>query len=40
MEQFINLPEGAPMAQAGEHFPLVCKDGKAVPAPRMAHAAR
>jgi phytanoyl-CoA hydroxylase len=27
MEQFINLPDGAPMAEAGEHFPTVCRNG-------------
>lgn len=33
MEAFITLPEGAPMAQAGEHFPVVCRDGKPVGVP-------
>ena len=27
IEQFIHIPEGAPMMQAGEHFPIVCRDG-------------
>jgi phytanoyl-CoA hydroxylase len=30
MEQFIDLPEGAPMAEAGDHFPRVCRNGKPV----------
>ena len=28
MEQFIHIPAGAPMSEAGEHFPRVCRDGK------------
>ena len=30
MEQFINLPDGAPMIEAGEHFPIVCRNSKPV----------
>lgn len=33
MAQFIDLPDGAPMSQAGPHFPVVCRDGKPLPAP-------
>jgi hypothetical protein len=40
MSQFVNLPDGAPMAQAGAHFPAVCRDGKPVPAPTIAIALR
>ncbi len=33
MKAFVDLPDGAPMNRAGEHFPCVMKDGKpAVPA--------
>ena len=28
MERFIDLPPGAPMSQAGEHFPVVYRDGR------------
>lgn len=38
MAQFIDLPDGAPMSQAGSHFPQVCRDGKPVPAPQHATA--
>ena len=35
MKQFINLEVGRPMREAGEHFPIVCLDGKPVgPPPR------
>lgn len=34
MAQFVNLPDSAPMSQAGAHFPVVCKDGKPLPAPQ------
>ncbi|MEE3233362.1 MAG: phytanoyl-CoA dioxygenase family protein [Candidatus Latescibacterota bacterium] len=27
MKQFVDLPNGAPMADAGKHFPLVCHNG-------------
>ncbi len=27
MKQFVDLPNGAPMADAGRHFPLVCHNG-------------
>lgn len=35
MEQFISIPEGAPMAEAGEHFPRVCRDGRATTPEKM-----
>ncbi|MCG3177782.1 MAG: hypothetical protein BIFFINMI_00102 [Phycisphaerae bacterium] len=30
MKQFVHLPDGAPMADAGPHFPVVCRNGRAV----------
>ena len=33
MKDFVDLPDGAPMAEAGPHFPLVCKGGKPVALP-------
>ena len=30
MKQFVTLEDGAPMAEAGEHFPTVCRDGEPV----------
>ena len=35
MKQFVDLPDGAPMAEAGAHFPSVCRDG--VPVGMPAH---
>ena len=34
MKQFVTLEDGEPMAEAGEHFPAVCRDGEPVGAPR------
>ena len=31
MKQFVDLEDGTPMAQAGAHFPQVCRDGAALP---------
>ena len=33
MDAFIDLPDGAPMAEAGDHFPVVCRNGKPVGIP-------
>ncbi len=33
MKQFVDMPDGAPMAEAGPHFPLVCSDGEPVGVP-------
>lgn len=33
MKQFVTLEDGEPMAEAGEHFPSVCRDGEPVSAP-------
>ena len=33
MKQFVTLEDGAPMAEAGEHFPTVCLDGEPVGVP-------
>ena len=33
MKQFVELEDGAPMAEAGEHFPHVCRDGEPVDLP-------
>jgi len=33
MKRFVELPDGAPMSQAGAHFPVVCKDGEPVRMP-------
>ena len=30
MRQFVDLEDGAPMSEAGEHFPMVCRNGEAV----------
>ena len=27
MKQFVDLPDDAPMAEAGPHFPVVCRGG-------------
>ena len=35
MEQFIHIPDGAPMSDAGEHFPRVCRAGKPTRPERM-----
>jgi hypothetical protein len=35
MEQFISLQAGAPMSQAGPHFPIVCLNGQPVGAPKQ-----
>ena len=40
MKQFVELPDGAPMAGAGPHFPVVCRSGRPVGAPeRLGSAA-
>ena len=40
MKQFVELPDGAPMAGAGAHFPVVCRSGEPVGAPeRLSSAA-
>ena len=40
MRQFVELPDGAPMAGAGPHFPVVCRSGQPVRAPeRLSSAA-
>ena len=33
MKQFVTLEDGEPMAEAGEHFPTVCRGGEPVGAP-------
>ena len=33
MKQFVTLEDGVPMAEAGEHFPTVCRDGEPVGVP-------
>ena len=33
MKQFVDLPDGAPMAEAGAHFPSVCRGGVPVGVP-------
>src|SRR4029077_68430 len=33
MEQFITLEAGAPMSRAGDHFPIVCRNGQPVGPP-------
>jgi phytanoyl-CoA hydroxylase len=38
MKQFVDLPDGAPMAEAGAHFPRVCNGGKAVGVPERLAA--
>ena len=39
MEQFVDLPDGAPMAEAGPHFPTVCRDGEPVGVPERLRSA-
>ena len=31
MKQFVDLEDGTPMAEAGPHFPRVCRDGQPLP---------
>jgi hypothetical protein len=33
MKKFVDLPDGAPMVEAGPHFPVVCRDGEPVAVP-------
>ncbi len=33
MKQFVDMPDGAPMSEAGGHFPEVCRDGEPTGAP-------
>ena len=33
MKQFVELPDKAPMAEAGPHFPVVCRAGEPVGVP-------
>ena len=33
MKQFVELPDKAPMAEAGPHFPVVCRNGEPVGVP-------
>ena len=33
MEDFIDLPAGSPMIEAGDHFPIVSKGGEPVQSP-------
>ena len=33
MKQFVELPDNAPMAEAGPHFPVVCRNGEPVGVP-------
>ena len=33
MKQFVDLPDNAPMAEAGSHFPVVCRNGEPVGVP-------
>ncbi|MBJ67784.1 MAG: phytanoyl-CoA dioxygenase family protein, partial [Gemmatimonadetes bacterium] len=33
MKQFVDLPDGAPMDEAGAHFPSVCRGGVPVGVP-------
>ncbi len=33
MKQFVDLDDGAPMAEAGDHFPTVCRNGEPVGVP-------
>ncbi len=33
MKQFVDLPDNAPMAEAGPHFPVVCRGGEPVEVP-------
>ena len=33
MKRFVDLPDDAPMAEAGEHFPTVCRDGEPLGVP-------
>ena len=36
MKKFVDLPDGAPMAEAGSHFPAVCRDGVPVGIPELS----
>ena len=36
MKRFVDLPDGAPMAEAGTHFPVVCRDGEPVGVPELS----
>ena len=38
MKQFVALPDDAPMAAAGRHFPVVCRDGEPVGVPARLRA--
>ena len=38
MKQFVELEDGASMAEAGEHFPHVCRDGEPVDLPEHLRA--
>lgn len=38
MKQFVQLEDGAPMALAGEHFPVVCRNGQPVGVPAWLQA--
>ena len=40
MKQFIQLPDGAPMRDAGDHFPHIVRDGKPVPMPTRLRPAK
>ena len=33
MKQFVDLPDNAPMAEAGSPFPVVCRGGEPVEVP-------
>ena len=39
MGDFVDLEDGEPMSAAGEHFPMVCKDGKPTGPPRRLKSA-
>lgn len=39
MKQFVDLPDNAPMAEAGAHFPTVCRDGKPLGVPERLRTA-
>ncbi|MDA0336771.1 MAG: phytanoyl-CoA dioxygenase family protein [bacterium] len=39
MKQFVDLADGAPMSQAGPHFPVVCRDGEPVGVPAQLRSA-
>ncbi|HIG54235.1 MAG TPA: phytanoyl-CoA dioxygenase family protein [Candidatus Latescibacteria bacterium] len=38
MKQFVDLPDNAPMAEAGAHFPTVCRDRKPLGVPERLRA--